>query len=238
MSDSTFRDLVAFGRASTATRINEAGRLETVAANVPRFDYDAATLDPRGLLLESAGANPDASARAPDNTKVTLNADWFNPGGGVWLVEFEYPGDGEHTVIEVVSDPFVFGIKVVDGDVIGYCGDVRVALDTALPGVVANVALGFGPDGARVARNGIVGQLTAAQIKRVTDVALGQTLGAIKQIDGRMRSTRYIGTATSATELAALAPGDEWAAITSYLSDTYGDIFISLSAQLDAALHT
>jgi hypothetical protein len=238
MSDSTFRDLVAFSRGSAATRVNEAGQLVSVPANVPRFDYDRATLDPRGLLLESAGANPDGSNRAPDNTKVTLNADWFNAASGVWLVEFEYPGAGEHTVIELVSDPLVFGIKVIDGDVIGYCGDIRVALDTALPGVVTAVALGFGPNGARVARNGIVGQLSAARVKRVTDVALGETFTAAKQIDARVRLLRYLGSASSESELAALVPGDEWADMTSFLAENYGDFFIPLCAQLDATLNS
>ena len=48
---------IQFTRASTATRVNAAGLLETVAANRPRFDYDPVTLACRGLLIEEQRAN-------------------------------------------------------------------------------------------------------------------------------------------------------------------------------------
>jgi hypothetical protein len=46
-----------FSRASAATRVNAAGLLETVAANVPRLDYDPVTLACRGYLTEETSAN-------------------------------------------------------------------------------------------------------------------------------------------------------------------------------------
>lgn len=49
--------LFTFTRASTATRFNASGVLETVAANVPRFDFDPVTLACRGLLVEEARTN-------------------------------------------------------------------------------------------------------------------------------------------------------------------------------------
>jgi hypothetical protein len=49
--------LITFARASTATRFNAAGVLETVAAGQPRFDFDPVTLSPRGLLIEEARSN-------------------------------------------------------------------------------------------------------------------------------------------------------------------------------------
>lgn len=42
---------------NTATRINSSGFIETVNANLPRFDHDSATLAPRGLLIEEARTN-------------------------------------------------------------------------------------------------------------------------------------------------------------------------------------
>ncbi len=47
----------SFTRASAATRVNEAGLLESVGNNVPRFDYDPVTLAARGVLLEGARSN-------------------------------------------------------------------------------------------------------------------------------------------------------------------------------------
>lgn len=48
---------ITFTRASTATRINASGVLETVSTNGPRFDYDPVTLQPKGLLIEEQRTN-------------------------------------------------------------------------------------------------------------------------------------------------------------------------------------
>jgi hypothetical protein len=47
---------LTFSRASTATRVNASGLIETVASNVPRLDYQGATCGPR-LLLEPQRSN-------------------------------------------------------------------------------------------------------------------------------------------------------------------------------------
>jgi hypothetical protein len=43
--------------ANTATYINSSGYVTTATANTPRFDYDPATLAPRGLLIEGSAIN-------------------------------------------------------------------------------------------------------------------------------------------------------------------------------------
>jgi hypothetical protein len=49
---------VTVTRASnTATRVNSSGLVEIVNANLPRFDYDPATLAPKGLLIEEVRTN-------------------------------------------------------------------------------------------------------------------------------------------------------------------------------------
>lgn len=48
---------ITFTRAGTATRTNAQGILETVAATVPRFEYDPVTLQCRGLLVEASSTN-------------------------------------------------------------------------------------------------------------------------------------------------------------------------------------
>jgi hypothetical protein len=42
---------------NTATRVNSSGFIETVNADLPRFDYDFTTLQPKGLLIEQASDN-------------------------------------------------------------------------------------------------------------------------------------------------------------------------------------
>lgn len=66
---------IVFSRASTAgTRINSAGRIETVAANMPRFDYDHSTVTERNLFTESEFRNgfSDMAARSPNVTAAAM----------------------------------------------------------------------------------------------------------------------------------------------------------------------
>lgn len=55
---------VTFTRATTRTRINSAGALETVAINTPAIDYDPVTLACRGLSVWEARTNSVANAIA------------------------------------------------------------------------------------------------------------------------------------------------------------------------------
>ena len=49
---------ITFARAlNTATRVNSSGLIEIINADLPRFDYDFVTLQPKGLLIEEARTN-------------------------------------------------------------------------------------------------------------------------------------------------------------------------------------
>lgn len=50
-------DVVTLTRASSATRTNSLGVIESVAANVPRIDYDPVTLSVIGILVEEQRTN-------------------------------------------------------------------------------------------------------------------------------------------------------------------------------------
>ena len=72
---------ITFSRASTATRINASGVLESVASGVARLDYDPVTLAPRGLLVEEQRTNLFTYSEQFDNAvwvktraSVTANA--------------------------------------------------------------------------------------------------------------------------------------------------------------------
>ncbi|WP_124487434.1 MULTISPECIES: hypothetical protein [unclassified Burkholderia] len=237
MPDSTFAELVAFARASSATRVNADGQVETVGPDVPRIDFDPVTKAGRGLLLERVGMNPDGSARAADHAAVILNPDWFNPARGVWVVGFEFPGAGTHTVIELTSPAAQFGVRVVDGTVYAFYGDAQFALDTAIVDQVALIVIACGQTGIRAGRNGVAMQLSAARVQRVTDVRLGESVTSASQLDSRMVSFRYIGNEASASEVVAFATPDEWADISDFVLQTYGDEFLTLAVQLDNAIN-
>lgn len=59
---------------NTATRINSAGVIELVNADLPRFDYDPITLACRGILVEGARTNICTYSATVGGTN------WVNPG--------------------------------------------------------------------------------------------------------------------------------------------------------------
>lgn len=64
---------------NTATRVNSSGFIETVNADLPRFDYDRATLAPKGLLIEETRQN--LVLQSPDVSQAI----WAKAGAGVAL---------------------------------------------------------------------------------------------------------------------------------------------------------
>ena len=57
MSDGVLPTGISFSRSSAAWSFNNAGQLTQASANLPRWDYDPATLALRGLLLETTATN-------------------------------------------------------------------------------------------------------------------------------------------------------------------------------------
>jgi hypothetical protein len=53
----TLDSSITFTRSTTATYTNSSGIISTAAINAPRFDYDASTLTPLGLLIEQSSTN-------------------------------------------------------------------------------------------------------------------------------------------------------------------------------------
>jgi len=51
MASISFSDLITFTRSSNATAINSSGLIQTVANNVPRFEYDPVTLESKGIQV-------------------------------------------------------------------------------------------------------------------------------------------------------------------------------------------
>lgn len=75
--------LLTFSRASTATRFNSSGVLETVDSGQPRFDFDPITRAPKGLLLEQSRTNLLGHSALSSSTSWLTNVD-----GGSVTVEF------------------------------------------------------------------------------------------------------------------------------------------------------
>jgi hypothetical protein len=89
---SVLNSFISFTRASVATRLNEAGLIETVPADQARMDYDPITLQQKGLLIEEERMNTlprSNSFQAWTATGVTVSAPPDFPlfaSEGVWLI--------------------------------------------------------------------------------------------------------------------------------------------------------
>ncbi|UXC38294.1 phage head spike fiber domain-containing protein [Cupriavidus gilardii] len=64
----SFTDLITFSRSSAGWHYNSAGVLVQAGANIPRFDYDPVTRQPRGLLVEEGRTNLFRYSQQFDNT--------------------------------------------------------------------------------------------------------------------------------------------------------------------------
>ncbi len=101
-TDTTFAGMWTFTRANaTATRRNEAGMLEMVAANVARMDYDAVTLLPKGILMEPARTNLVLQSENFGTTWAavgtpTRNANAMSRG----ILDLDCLGDDDATALE------------------------------------------------------------------------------------------------------------------------------------------
>jgi hypothetical protein len=70
----TFSDLHTYERASTATYFDASGTLRTAAVDEPRYDYDPATGQALGLLIEESSTNNVLNMLAPSTQSVTVTA--------------------------------------------------------------------------------------------------------------------------------------------------------------------
>ncbi len=74
MTPGVLDPLITFTRASTATYFDSAGVMQTAATNTPRWDYDPATLQLRGLLLEEGRQNLLLNSATLSTQSVTVTA--------------------------------------------------------------------------------------------------------------------------------------------------------------------
>jgi hypothetical protein len=91
-----------FTRSSSATRVNSKGFIEVVDNNVPRFDYDPITLQPKGILIENTKGNFIRNSN-------TLN-DWATTSSTVSSNAAIAP-DGTNTAIKLIPNSGVSSRK-------------------------------------------------------------------------------------------------------------------------------
>jgi hypothetical protein len=89
---------ISLTRASSATRTNASGVIETVLSNVARFDYDPVTLAPKGLLIEEQRTNLLTYSSEFDNAAWTK-------GVGVTVTANAITSPDGTTTADLISAP-------------------------------------------------------------------------------------------------------------------------------------
>lgn len=107
-----FGDIITFTRASAATRINELGQMETVAANVPRIDYDAS-----GALFNLLpNSNPTWTSVHGATGTCTITTGQPDPYGGNTAQRITAVANSDYalaqTTIPAVTGTYTGGLMV------------------------------------------------------------------------------------------------------------------------------
>ena len=84
---------------NTATRVNSSGLIEIVDADLPRFDYDPATLAPKGLLIEESRANKLLQSNG------FTTSPWNYTGSPVVTANAAISPDGTSNAFQITSSP-------------------------------------------------------------------------------------------------------------------------------------
>lgn len=117
LTTGTATSFITFSRASTATRINASGLVESVASGASRIDYDPVTRSAKGLLTEEQRTNTliyseqfDNAAWPKNAANVTANAG-TDPSGSTSADKFveDTTASSTHTLLQYAS--FTSGIS-------------------------------------------------------------------------------------------------------------------------------
>jgi hypothetical protein len=150
MANFTFSELITFTRSTTATFVGSDGLIQSAAINAPRFDYNPATLAPRGLLIEEQRVNLATYSQEPSNaawgkTRASITANVMTaPDGtltGDKLVEDTSATNTHRTSVPTISmtsgTSYTFSIFLKAGE--------RTFAVIALSATTAGSAFGTNP---------------------------------------------------------------------------------------------
>jgi len=216
-----FAELITFTRASAGWRFNASGILVQDGNNVPRYDYDPLTLQPRGMLVEEARTN------LVTHSSNFSDASWPKTGCSV-SGDAALAPDGTSTADKIVEDTstgshaVVRNVTVSASTTYSYSVFVKAAERT-----VAMVQLGnFGN---QVASNTVyinlsTGAFTATDVSRTVVSSVG---------NGWWRVATTVTTTSSGTTLAPSVYAVQTMGTSSYAGDGSSGIY-TWGAQLEA----
>lgn len=202
---------------NTATRINASGFIETVNANLPRFDYDPVTLAPKGLLIEETRANLLANSNdfangtywAVNGTPTILANQVSSPDGTTNACTMEVTGAssgfGVYNTISYAAGTYTATLyfKRISGNIVvrlGFGGNSsRIDITTLaiIDGTNSVGTVALGPNG--FYRFTVVATTTASS--PVNIYSIGSNTGKMAfygcQVEAAAFATSYIPTTTT-----------------------------------------
>jgi hypothetical protein len=199
---------ITFTRASTATRVNASGLIESVAINAPRFDYDPVSRAPKGLLIEEQRTNLLTYSEDFSNAAWAVN--W---GGGRSIsTNVSTAPDGTLSVDSFTAISGASGVgqavAVTAGVTYSFSVWIKTAGANLLARTVSDGGIGTDPKGIAVANtNGLLVRSTLTWTESVT-------------------GTRYVGVSCSPSGSAEIwgAQLEAGAFATSYIPTTSAEV--------------
>ncbi len=141
---------------NTATRVNSSGAIEIVNANLPRFDYDPATLAPKGLLIEEARTNialtstfatlaGSAGSQYPSGTGWS---NFFNTGGTrTYVASSVFAGAQAMDIVGVSAARNLIGLSFAAASSTTYTVSFYVESVSGVTGTIAYTSGALGTGG-------------------------------------------------------------------------------------------
>lgn len=183
----------AFSRASVATRVNASGLVETVAANLPRADWDPVTGALRGLLIELQSVNlltwSDDATQWANQINVTRARNQAAPDGST-----------NGTLVNVIASS---GARVETGN-IAITNATVYTVSVWMKAGAANGAVSLGDGGGTVYA---YAKATLSGAGAVTIAGSGAT-GSIERHAGGWYRVALSVTSTTSSVRVALHPWD------------------------------
>jgi len=156
MTPGTLNPAITFTRASTATYFDAAGVMQTAAVNAPRWDYDPATLQLRGLLLEDQRTNGTRNSTmvgAVPGSPGTLPTNWVVGGSpavvpqvvatgtenGIPYIDIRLSGTAASAQFQVTQDGGVGMVAALNGQV--WTGSVYIRQIAGTLNGITNIQL-------------------------------------------------------------------------------------------------
>lgn len=204
--------IVAFTRASTATRVNPTtGAIDVIGANLPCLTAacnlaagvaSAGATYLGGMIIAGASGGRAADVASVDVTKI-----WNVAATVVCQVDFGAVSGANQTAVDGTADAGIYVYRAADGSIkiLIRSGGATIAQATIAGQYTrANVAVCVEGNTCRYAVNGAVATMAISTVPAATVMRIGATYGGADVLNGTVQSVSYMPYALDAYTLRAI----------------------------------